>query len=60
MEDLANNAIVKNDFMSNLSGIFDQLNPNDHMVYNTTSKKQEFVQHISQQHKAVAQLVSLK
>ena len=48
MEDLTNNSIVKNDFMSNLSGIFDQLNPNDYMFYNTTLKKQEFVQHIGQ------------
>jgi len=40
MEDLANNAIVKNDFMSNLSGIFDQLNPNDYMYYDNSYKKQ--------------------
>ena len=60
MEDLANNAIAKNDFMSNLSGIFDQLNPNDYMSYNTSSKKLEFVQHIGQQQKAVAQLAALK
>jgi hypothetical protein len=48
MEDLANNAIARNDFMSNLSGIFDKLNPNDYMSYNTSFKKQEFVQHIGQ------------
>lgn len=60
MEDPTNNAIVKNDFMSNLSGIFDQLNTNDLMYYDTTLKKQEFIQHIGQQQKAVAQLASLK
>jgi len=48
MEDPTNNAIVKNDFMSNLSGIFDQLNTNDLMYYDTTLKKQEFIQHIGQ------------
>lgn len=48
MEDLGNNAIVKIDVMTKLSGIFDQLNPNDYMFYNTSYKKQEFVRHIGQ------------